>query len=316
MTHEAELRRQATAAGVFLELLHRWRCSDCGRPTGEPREVNGVSVLPPCAFCLCDHGQLAAVIRGPSLTSDEAEQLLVWLDRWQSRRRRTVGRPDENEGHETALFELVKPMNVQGWVWCEAAPGDPNAWPLPIVRPLLDPPAGFELVRKSWCPRCDRDGDPLGKRTIGHWVTYGRRTYNRGPLRANPVRIRPRCEVVPPAPEREIGQLCGRQVPAPPEDCEHYTITGVDGSTLTLDSGDEMPNPPVAQAYTNTITCSNGSFIGDGYHVGDSISITETRPCRCRRLYRWGLRRELSADQAIDDALFEIDWLQREAEAL
>jgi hypothetical protein len=246
---DAELRRQATAAGVFLvDELVGWR------EYYEP------------------------------LTPDEVEQLLVWLDRWQGARREWLTeRPERLAVQRDAWLEQYRDLRV-----------------LPMLS-REDPPAGFELIRRSWCPRCERDGDPLGP---GSWVTYT------GAFSWTRKRRRFRCEVVPPAPEREIGQLCGRQVPAPPEDCGHYTITGVDGLTLTLDSGDDTP---VEQAYTNTIT-STGSFIGDGYRIGEGITITETRPCRCRRLYRWGLRRKTRVDQAIDGALHEIDQLYRGAE--
>lgn len=217
MTHEAELRRQATAAGVWLDMAQGWRCSDCGRPLREPREVNGVSVLPPCAFCLCRHDKVTSAIR-ESITSDEVEQLLVWLDRWQDARREWLAErrmvdavysdyvKDGRGGrvwhfpmlsrarHEAVSFELReygysisdRQRSDRKWRW---VPGEGRQ--LPIVRPLLDPPAGFELVRHSWCPRCERDGDPLGApREV-----------------ATPV--------VPPAPELEIGAGCAQVAVGP-----------------------------------------------------------------------------------------------------
>ena len=60
----------------------------------------------------------------------------------------------------------------------------------PFARPLTPPPAGFELVRHTWCPRCDRAaGDPLGRP----------RDRYRGPLV-------PRVKPAPP--EVEIGPAC------------------------------------------------------------------------------------------------------------
>jgi hypothetical protein len=125
---ESELRRQATAAGVFLDLEH--------------------------VTCELQAGQLVAVEDSKlDITADETERLLVWLDDWQERP--------------------------------------------PRERPLLRPPAGFELVRHSWCPRCNRiGGDPLG-----WWHDFGSM---KGYLR------RPRCAVFPPPPELEIGQGCDR----------------------------------------------------------------------------------------------------------
>jgi hypothetical protein len=230
VTLRGELRRQATAAGVFLDMSPTWLSP-------------GFTTKP--------------------LTDDEAEQLLVWLDAWQSEPRErhemaSFGLLFDGDGQEHYTIESVNggvllldgagdatiasagdfiadgfkagqtvtTGQLREWSW---VPGEGRV--LPAVTPLLDPPAGFGLIRKSWCPRCDRiGGDPLG-----WWHDFGGKPGDRmkGYLR------RPRCAVFPPAPDVEIGPGCrGMFVVWPP-----------------------------------------------------SRSPTDRLRCGARRLYRWGLRR-------------------------
>ncbi len=216
----AELQRQATAAGVFLDFGHAVPC--------ELRE-----------------GALVAAedsaVDEP--TDDEAEQLLVWLRGWTAERERwEAERPERLAVQADAWLEQRRDLRVlpmlsrdrfeleqvahmsaagAGWDWKERA-GIGWTERLPVARPLLSPPAGFELTRRSWCPRCDKiGGDPLG-----WWHDFGSM---KGYLR------RPRCAVFPPAPEIEIGACCPRE-------------------------------------------------------YGEAV---RWFPCGARRLYRWGLRRQV-----------------------
>lgn len=183
--HEAELRRQATAAGVYLDLA---------------------------PLVLAPHPTSGCVARVPipGPTADETEQLLVWLDQWTD-----GGYPRDRHEAAWCCVECGRPCAEQpdswtGWAICQGCTEtqarhggsgklQSGMRQIPIASPLLDPPAGFELIRHSWCPRCDRAaGDPLGRRGTGR-VKY----------RPPTVRTPGRSEWVKPAPpELEIGQGC------------------------------------------------------------------------------------------------------------
>jgi hypothetical protein len=244
VTNESELRRQATAAGVFLEL-----------PRTQPYSGEYPSTVPP---------SFQAVELTPPLTADETEQLLVWLDRWQEQPR---------ERHEVAwccmdcgtLDQEPLPSGTLGWGRCNNPKHPPVKMPiarLPIVYPLLDPPAGFELVRKVWCPRCDRAaGDPLGRpvQRIGwrgiEWVLASARS---GGHIGAPI-------VKPPAPEREIGPGC---------EWGYRTNEGKPLRVITYQADSEgYVSPKLRRLWGKD---------GQGRPV---------RTCGTCRLYRWGLRR-------------------------
>jgi hypothetical protein len=186
VTNESELRRQATAAGVFLDL-----------PRTRPYSGEYPSTVPP---------SFQAVELTQPLTADETEQLLVWLNQWQEqpRERHEVAWCCRAFGHVVSADEVMN-----GWGHCSGR--QCQEWSsveqLPIVRSLLDPPAGFELVRHLWCPRCDRAaGDPLGRpvERIG-WrgIEWTLASAKSGGHIGVPI-------VKPPAPEREIKPGCSR----------------------------------------------------------------------------------------------------------
>jgi hypothetical protein len=182
MTDHAELRRQATAAGVFV---------DFDDFDDEPDEVGPAEFDPVTGTYATSSKPEPAPI-----TAAEAEQLLVWLQRWTDARRKWETERDRRE-YDAVYRDMVLEQSRSGFS-------------VPFQRPV-PPPEGFELLQHSWCPRCDRDGgDPLGRRTIGHWVTYFPDTAPL-PEQRKPVRTRPYCEIVPAPPELEIAPACHRQ---------------------------------------------------------------------------------------------------------
>jgi hypothetical protein len=163
MSDYAELRRRATTAGVFLDLK-------------VPLGRRSVRLNRPVAGEMVTAGDVEEW--GAVVTASETEQLLAWLARWTDARRQWRAERAEN-------------LAVASDAWQEEW-----NWNVPQLA-IADPPAGFELTRHSWCPRCNRDGDPLGS------------SRNRCSPDGRPW-VRP----APPAPpELEIGPGCHAPIP-------------------------------------------------------------------------------------------------------